>query len=122
VAAAFTSATDVGMNFNADTETIQDGTQPADLDRVVAGIRARLPLESTHYTQGTEDIQSITLGGEPARSFDFFLSNDSGRGHGIQVVCIKGATYFTMTFLAPEADYAALQRLAQGLLGSFTFS
>lgn len=122
VMAVFASATDKGMNFNADTEAIQDGTQPADLDRVVAGLRARLPKESKYYTQGTEDIQSITLGGEPARSFDFFLSNDTERSHGIQVACIRGGTYFSLTFLAPEAEYAALQRLAQGVLQSFAFS
>ncbi len=122
VVAAFATGTSTGMNFNVDTEAIRDGTQPADLDRVVAGLRTRLPLQQKAYTQGTEDVQGITLGGEAARSFDFLLSNDRERWHGIQVMCIRGGTYFTMTFLAPETDYAVLQRLAQGVLGSFMFS
>jgi len=122
VVAAFATGTGTGMNFNVDTEAIRDGTQPADLDRVVAGLRTRLPLEQKAYTQGTENVQRITLGGEAARSFDFLLSSGSERWHGIQVMCIRGGTYFTMTFLAPEADYAALQPVAQGVLNSFRFS
>lgn len=119
--ANFASTDREGTNFNIAALPLPAGTARPDLDSGVAMLRASLPQLSDRFEPGSEPIQVATLGGQPARLYDFYVRGDNERAHGVQVIAIVGNAVATLTFTGREGDYQALRQDAQAVLDSLMF-
>jgi len=117
----FTSTTTTGANIIISSEQITPTGNPRLLDDGVAMLRSQLPQASDQITMGTDPIQSFTLGGQDARSYDFFYTTPQLQAHGVQVITLVGNTVYYLTFIAPEANNDVLQRDRQSVVSSFAF-
>lgn len=114
VVAAFTSTNPPGPNF-----TVQVRDARGTLDVVVANLRQEY-ITGPGATAGANP-QSFTLGGQPAQRYDFFQTTDNSRFHIAQVMTIKDASLYLLTFTAQEQSYDTLLSQTAIVLSSFSF-
>lgn len=120
VGGVFTAPAPLNGNFNVVTVTVPAG---ANLDQIVAQSRANVAQSVPGYQEGPGGIQSLTLGGQPARRYDYLLTpQQGGKLHGAQVIGLQANTVFVLTFTAAENDFDTFFRQGAPALSSFTFT
>lgn len=115
VVVGFVASSPAGANF---TVQVRDATQT--LDAVTAEFQKRYATGADSQP-GPNGITSLTLGGQPARQFDYFTNAQGTRFHISQIVVINGKALYILTFTAQEGDYDALIGQTSSVLSSFTF-
>ncbi|MGI8688002.1 MAG: PsbP-related protein [Thermomicrobiales bacterium] len=115
VVAGFVAPNPAGANF---TVQVRDATQT--LDAATTEFQKRYAMGADSQP-GPNGITSLTLGGQPARQFDYFTNAQGSRFHILQVVAIDGKALYILIFTAQEGDYAALIGQTGSVVSSFTF-
>lgn len=119
IGGVFNAPAPLNGNFNVVTVIVPAGVN---LDQVVTQSRAGVAKSLAGYQEGPGGIQSLTLGGQPARRYDYFLTPpQSGRLHGAQVITVQGNTVYVLTFTAAENDFNTVFQQGTTVLNSFTF-
>lgn len=121
IGAVYTAAPPLNGNFNIVTVAV-----PADagvnLDQIVTQSRAGVAQSVPGYQEGPGGIQNLTVGGQPARRYDYFLTpQGAGRLHGAQVISLQANTVYINTFTAAENDFDAFFQQGMTGLNSFKF-
>lgn len=120
IGGVFTAPAPLNGNVNVVTVAVPAG---ANLDQIVAQSRANVAQSVPGYQEGPGGIQNLTLGGQPARRYDYFLTpQQGGRLHGAQVIALQGNAVFVITFTAAENDFDTFFRQGAPILNSFTFT
>jgi len=118
VGAVFTAAAPLNGNFNVVTVAVPAGVS---LDQVVTQSRAGVAQSLPGYQEGPGGIQNLTVGGQPARRYDYLLSPpQAGTLHGAQVITMQANTIYVITFTAAENDFATFFQQGSAALNSFT--
>lgn len=118
VVAQIASTTPTG---NASVAT--DGvTNTTTLDQYVAATIAALQRTHGDYQFDAAVPEVVTLGGKPARLFEFSGVERGTRLRFIQYVALVGPTAYVLTLATPDADRVAFLDQAKLLLDTFTFS
>ncbi len=115
VVAGFVAASPAGANF-----TVQVRDVTGSLDDATAEFQKRY-ASAADSQPGPNGIQSLTLGGKPAKQFDYFTSAQGTRFHISQVVSVNGKALYILTFTAQEGDYDTLVNQTGVVLSSFAF-
>ncbi|MDQ6832807.1 MAG: DUF1795 domain-containing protein [Chloroflexota bacterium] len=118
VGAVFTAAAPLNGNFNVVTVAVPTGVN---LDQVVTQSRAGVAQSLPGYQEGPGGIQNLTVGGQPARRYDYSLSPpQAGTLHGAQIITMQANTIYVITFTAAENDFATFFQQGATALNSFT--
>ncbi len=115
VVAGFVAASPAGANF-----TIQVRDATGSLDDATTEFQKRY-ASGTDSQPGPNGVQSLTLGGLPAKQFDYFTSAQGTRFHISQVVAVNGKALYILIFTAQEGDYDTLVNQTGVALSSFAF-
>jgi len=115
VVAGFVAASPAGANF-----TIQVRDAAGSLDDATAEFQKRY-ASGTDSQPGPNGVQSLTLGGQPAKQFDYFTSAQGTRFHISQVIAVNGKALYILIFNAQEGDYDTLVSQTGVVLSSFAF-
>jgi len=110
----------VPANMNIVTTTVPAGTT---LDQVVSAGVAALPQSVPGYQAGTGGVQRVTLGGQPAETYQFTITPSGQSPLSVtQVVSLIGTTAYVITFTASQADSTMLLQQGSTLLSTFQFT
>ncbi|HEY7907940.1 MAG TPA: DcrB-related protein [Thermomicrobiales bacterium] len=119
IGGVFTAPAPLNGNFNVVTVTVPSGVP---LDQIVTQSRDNVAKSLPGYQEGPGGIQNLTLAGQPARRYDYFLTPPQGsRLHGAQVIALQGNAVFVLTFTAAENDFNTFFQQGAPALSSFTF-
>lgn len=120
IGGVFAAPAPLNGNFNVVTVTVPTGVS---LDDVVTQSRDNVAKSLPGYQEGPGGIQNLTLGGQPARRYDYFLTPPQGGGrlHGAQVIALQGNAVFVLTFTAAENDFNTVFQQGAPILNAFTF-
>lgn len=120
ISGVFTAPAPLNGNLNVVTVSVPAG---ASLDQIVAQSRANVAQSVPGYQEGPGGIQNLTLGGQPARRYDYLLTpQQGGKLHGAQVIALQANTVYVLTFTAAENDFDTFFRQGAPVLSSFTFT
>jgi hypothetical protein len=120
VAAVFNTPAPVNGSFNVVTVAVPAGT---DLDQVTTQSRAGVAKSLPGYQEGPGGIQNLTVGGQPARRYDYFLTPpQASKLHGAQILALRANTIYVLTFTAPDDQFDAFSQQGSSILNSFTFT
>ncbi|HEY8293351.1 MAG TPA: DcrB-related protein [Thermomicrobiales bacterium] len=120
VAAVFNTSAPVNGSFNVVTVAVPAGT---DLDQVTTQSRAGVAKSLPGYQEGPGGIQNLTVGGQPARRYDYFLTPpQASKLHGAQILALRANTIYILTFTAPDDQFDAFFQQGSSALNSFTFT
>jgi hypothetical protein len=120
ISSIFSAAAPLNGNFNVVTVAVPAG---ASLDQIVTQSRDNVAKSLPGYEEGPGGIQNLTLGGQPARRYDYFLTPpQAGKLHGAQLIALQGNTVFVLTFTAAENDFNTFFQQSGGILSSFTYT
>ena len=118
VGAVFSAAAPLNGNFNVVTIAAPAG---GNLDQIAAQSQAGVAQSLPGYQEAPGGIQSLTVAGQPARRYDYFLTPpQSGRLHGAQIITQQANTLYVLTFTAAENDFTTFFQQAGTLLNSLT--
>ncbi|MDQ2786462.1 MAG: DUF1795 domain-containing protein, partial [Chloroflexota bacterium] len=118
IGAVFTAAAPLNGNFNVVTVAVPAGTN---LDQVVTQSRAGVAQSLPGYQEGPGGIQNLTVGGQPARRYDYSLSPpQAGTLHGTQIITQQANTIYVITFTAAENDFNTFFQQGATALNSLT--
>lgn len=118
ISAVFAAAAPLNGNFNVVTVAVPTGVS---LDQVVTQSRAGVAQSLPGYQEGPGGIQNLTVGGQPARRYDYLLSPpQAGTLHGAQIITMLANTVYVITFTAAENDFAPFFQQGATALNSFT--
>lgn len=118
VGAVFSAPAPLNGNFNLVTVAIPAGTN---LDQVATQSRAGVAQSLPGYEEAPGGIQNLTVAGQPARRYDYFLTPpQSGRLHGAQIITEQANTLYVLTFTAAENDFNTFFQQAGTVLNSLT--
>ena len=118
IGAVFTAAAPLNGNFNVVTVAVPTGVN---LDQVVTQSRAGVAKSLPGYQEGPGGIQNLTVGGQPARRYDYMLSPpQAGTLHGAQIITMQANTVYVITFTAAENDFNTFFQQGATALNSFT--
>lgn len=115
ILAGFVAASPAGANF-----TVQARDATGSLDDATAEFQKRY-ASGTDSQPGPNGVQSLTLGGQPAKQFDYFTSAQGTRFHISQVIAVNGKALYILIFTAQEGDYDTLVNQTGVVLSSFAF-
>lgn len=119
VAGVFNAPAPVNGNFNVVTVAVPAG---ASLDQIVPQSRAGVAQSLPGYQEGPGGIQNLTVGGQPARRYDYFATPpQAGKLHGAQVLALQANTVYVLTFTAPDDQFDAFFQQGSAALNSFKF-
>ncbi len=119
ISAVFNAAPPVNGNLNIVTVAVPAG---ANLDQITTQSRAGVAQSVPGYEEGPGGIQNLTIGGQPARRYDYFVTPaQGGRLHGAQVINLQANTVYVTTFTAAENDFNTLYQQGSVILSSFKF-
>ncbi len=114
----FSAPAPLNGNFNVVTVTVPAG---GNLDQIVTQSRDNVAKSLPGYQEGPGGIQSLTLGGQPARRYDYFLTPPgASKLHGAQVIAQQGNAVFVLTFTAADTTSTFFQQGAP-ILSSFKY-
>jgi hypothetical protein len=117
ISGVFSAPAPLNGNFNVVTVIVPTG---ASLDQIVTQSRDNVSKSLPGYQEGPGGIQNLTLGGQPARRYDYFLTPpQAGKLHGAQVIAVQANTVFVLTFTAAENDFDAFFQQGATALNSF---
>lgn len=117
IGGVFTAPAPLNGNFNVVTVSIPTG---ANLDQITTQSRASVAQSVPGYQEGPGGIQNLTLGGQPARRYDYFLTpQQGGKLHGAQVIALQNNTVYILTFTAAENDFDTFFQQGAPTLNSF---
>lgn len=118
VGAVFAAAAPLNGNFNVVTVAVPTGVN---LDQVVTQSRAGVAQSLPGYQEAPGGIQNLTVGGQPARRYDYLLSPPQGGTlHGAQVITMQANTVYVITFTAAENDFTTFFQQGATALNSLT--
>ncbi|MGI8689895.1 MAG: DcrB-related protein [Thermomicrobiales bacterium] len=118
VGAVFSAAAPLNGNFNIVTVAVPAGVS---LDQVVTQSRAGVAQSLPGYQEVAGGIQNLTVGGQPARRYDYLLSPpQAGTLHGAQVITMQANTVYVITFTAAENDFNTFFQQGATALNSLT--
>lgn len=118
IGAVFTAAAPLNGNFNVVTVAVPTGVS---LDQVVTQSRAGVAQSLPGYQEGPGGIQNLTVGGQPARRYDYFLTPpQAGKLHGAQIITMQANTIYVITFTAAENDFNTFFQQGATALNSLT--
>lgn len=119
VGGIFAAPAPLNGNFNVVTVAVPAGVN---LDQIVTQSRAGVAQSIPGYQEVAGGIQSVTVGGQSARRYDYFLTPPgSGKLHGAQIIALQGNTVYVLTLTAAENDFNTFMQQATTLLDSFKF-
>ena len=119
IGGVFAAPAPLNGNFNIVTVTVPAGVN---LDQVVTQSRAGVAQSIPGYQEVAGGIQSLTVGGQPARRYDYTLTpSGSAKLHGAQVITLQGNAVFVLTFTAADTDFTTFFQQGSGILSSFKF-
>ncbi len=119
IGGVFTAAPPLNGNLNIVTVAVPAGVN---LDDIVTQSRAGVAQSVPGYQEGPGGIQNLTVGGQAARRYDYFLTPaGSGRLHGAQVITLQANAVYITTFTAAENDFATFFQQGTTALNSFKF-
>jgi hypothetical protein len=120
VAAVFNTPAPVNGSFNVVTVAVPPGT---DLDQVTTQSREGVAKSLPGYQEGPGGIQNLTVGGQAARRYDYFLTPpQAGKLHGAQILALRANTIYILTYTAPDDQFDAFFQQGSSVLTSFTFT
>lgn len=118
IGAVFSAAAPLNGNFNVVTVAVPAGVS---LDQVVTQSRAGVAQSLPGYQEVAGGIQNLTVGGQPARRYDYLLSPpQAGTLHGAQVITMQANTIYVITFTAAENDFNTFFQQGATALNSLT--
>ena len=118
VGAVFSAAVPLNGNFNVVTVAVPAGVS---LDQVATQSRAGVAQSLPGYQEVAGGIQNLTVGGQPARRYDYLLSPpQAGTLHGAQVITMQANTVYVITFTAAENDFNTFFQQGATALNSLT--
>ena len=119
ISGIFAAPAPLNGNVNIVTVVVPAG---ANLDQIVTQSRAGVAQSIPGYQEAPGGIQNLTLGGQPARRYDYFLTPPgSGKLHGAQIITLQGNAVFVLTFTAAENDFNTFMQQGATILSSFKF-
>lgn len=119
ISGVFNAAPPLNGNINIVTVALPSSVP---LDQVATQSRDNVAKSVPGYQEIAGGIQSTTLGGQPARRYDYALTPpNSPKLHGAQVLAVQGNTVFVLTFTAADADFATFFQQGSGILSSFKY-
>ncbi|MGI8857791.1 MAG: DcrB-related protein [Thermomicrobiales bacterium] len=119
VGGVFSAPAPLNGNFNVVTVTVPAG---ANLDQIVTQSRDNVAKSLPGYQEGPGGIQNLTLGGQPARRYDYFLTpSGASKLHGAQVIAQQGNAVFVLTYTAADTDFDTFFQQGAPILSSFTY-
>ncbi len=118
IGAIFAAPAPLNGNFNVVTVAIPAGVN---LDQIATQSRASVAQSLPGYQEGPGGIQNLTVSGQPARRYDYFLTPpQAGKLHGAQVLALQANTLFVITFTAAENDFDTFFQQGAPALNSLT--
>ena len=119
VAAVFNTPAPLNGSFNVVTVAVPPGT---DLDQITTQSRAGVAKSLPGYEEGPGGIQNLTVGGQPARRYDYFLTPpQASKLHGAQILVLQANTIYVLTYTAPDDQFDAFFQQGASVLTSFKF-
>jgi len=115
----FNAAAPLNGNLNVVTVAVPAGLT---LDQIVTQSRAGVASTLAGYQEGPGGIQNLTVGGQPARRYDYFLMPQASKLHGAQVIILQAGIVYILTFTAAENDFATFFQQGATVLTSFKFT
>jgi len=108
-----------GNNVNVTVTKVSGDT--TDLD-VLARNTVQQVSDALHATPDGTGIQSLTIGGLPARQYAYFAVFSGITVHGTQAFVISGDNAYVITFTASEGTYDDFVVQTRDILTSFAFA
>ncbi len=98
-----------------------ESTAALSLDDYAMRVQTSLKGTVTNFQIVPNSAQSATIGGEPARRFEFTGTLGGAAVHSVVFVVRRGTTVYGMILVATQADFDAVVTQAKIITDTFTF-
>jgi hypothetical protein len=116
--AAFFSPKYNGANVNVGA--VSGAPSGISLDQLADQVLKSVSDTFKDFQRGPKGIESTTLGGQPARRYEYFATVSGARFHGVQYLTIAKGSAIFLTFTASDNDFNAFINESKGIVDSFT--